>query len=221
MIDFTINNKDFNLLITVQGFYSQKIPPATRVPKDIPFYMYNMSKNYKNINFMYIKDIHQIWYHGGLTGSGTIMDYVHKIKLFLNKYNFPKVYIIGSSAGGYGAILIGQILKLDKIIAIDPQTLVGHDSCLFSTDHSNYFGWQYRNLMLNKIVKNKYLDLNNLEITVPIDIYFNTGKGCYADYDAFMISRLKKNECITFIDAKCNDHGLISKEELDNIIKNF
>lgn len=56
--------------------------------------MYNMSKNYKNINFMYIKDIHQIWYHGSLTGSGTIMDYVHKIKLFLNKYNFPKVYMV-------------------------------------------------------------------------------------------------------------------------------
>jgi hypothetical protein len=53
-----------------------------------------MSKNYKNINFMYIKDIHQIWYHGSLTGSGTIMDYVHKIKLFLNKYNFPKVYMV-------------------------------------------------------------------------------------------------------------------------------
>ncbi len=217
-MDYTINNEDLPLVITFQGFYSGMIPPFKRQPEDIPFYMYNMSKNYKNVNFLFLKDINQIWFQKGLYGNTDFDDLVNNIKTFIEKYNFSKVITIGSSAGGFSAILAGQLLNVDNIIAIDPQSLIGHETCLYSTNYRNFPGWQYRQFMLNKVSDKKYFDLNNLEYNTPVTIYTNEGKGGNPDLDHFMITRLINNENIKFKNANCDDHGLISKEELDKIL---
>ena len=83
---------------------------------------------------MFLKDINQIWYQKGLNGNTDFDDLIDTIKRFIKKYKFSKIITIGSSAGGFAAILAGQLLNVDNVIAIDPQTLIGHKDCLFSTN---------------------------------------------------------------------------------------
>ena len=126
-----VNDTNGPLCITFQGFFSDKIGKGV---DNLPYYMYNTSKKFCNLNFLFIKDLHQIWYHGGINGNGEISEFLDIIKEILNNNNFKSIYTIGSSAGGYASILFGCLLKAHKAIAIDPQTIIGNKSCIFSNN---------------------------------------------------------------------------------------
>ena len=61
------------------------------------------------------------WYLGKMKGIGTG---VSEIKNFLKKQisTYNKIIFVGSSMGGYGALLYGSLLDVDYIIATIPQT---------------------------------------------------------------------------------------------------
>ena len=53
---------------------------------------------------------------------------------------YKKIVAIGSSAGGFAAILFGTILKLQKIIAFNPQTIISE-----SNENENKLKWKNEN----------------------------------------------------------------------------
>ena len=66
-------------------------------------------------------DTHSVWYHKGIEGiSTTISETV--TYLYKQIQNFTEVTFIGSSAGGYAAILFGSLLGIQTVIAFKPQT---------------------------------------------------------------------------------------------------
>lgn len=71
-------------------------------------------------------DIHRAWYHHGIDGISTDIE---TTQLYLSNIikSYDKVIFIGTSAGGYAAILFGSLLNVDKVIAFIPQTVLERD----------------------------------------------------------------------------------------------
>lgn len=78
----------------------------------------------KNINTVFVKDFQQCWYQKGLLGLSTdIQQTVEVIKDRIPEKQ-ENIYTVGTSAGGFAAILFGVLLNADKIIAFGPQTIL-------------------------------------------------------------------------------------------------
>jgi hypothetical protein len=82
-----------------------------------------LEKHYNQYERHFYLDDYNKWYHCGIGGISTNVDTTveylkEKIK------NFDEVIFIGSSAGGYAAILFGSLLNIEKVIAFRPQTTV-------------------------------------------------------------------------------------------------
>lgn len=72
-----------------------------------------------------IRDPEYQWYQGGIGGIGDIaasVDYVRCLKA-----RCERLVTLGVSMGGFGALLFGILAGADEIIALVPQTVLGHD----------------------------------------------------------------------------------------------
>ncbi|MGR8933587.1 MAG: hypothetical protein ACU837_04265 [Gammaproteobacteria bacterium] len=78
----------------------------------------------KKINVLFIKDFKQCWYQQGLLGiSDNIEMTIDAIKTHLPS-NQKNIYTVGTSSGGFAAILFGALMNVDKAIAFGPQTKI-------------------------------------------------------------------------------------------------
>jgi len=94
----------------------------------IPFEFLNyLIKTYKEeCDFIFIIDKYFRWYHKGVEG---VTSTIEETALYLNKIiengKYDKVLFMGTSAGGYAAILFGSICNnIDSVIAFIPQTIL-------------------------------------------------------------------------------------------------
>lgn len=82
-----------------------------------------LEENFSNYDKIFCRDEKVQWYNFGITGLtkdiNDTLDFLHQK---ISKYK--KVIFIGSSMGGYAAILFGSILNVDTIIAFRPQTFL-------------------------------------------------------------------------------------------------
>jgi hypothetical protein len=88
----------------------------------LPFEFLNyLSSNYQDqCDLYFFIDEHQSWYHEGIKGITTsIDDTVLYLKNLLR--NYDKVLFMGTSAGGYAAILFGSLCNVN-VISFIPQT---------------------------------------------------------------------------------------------------
>ncbi|ARU55011.1 hypothetical protein OLMES_0924 [Oleiphilus messinensis] len=71
---------------------------------------------------LFIRDPSKSWYHGNIDGLAEgIEDLLAKIKVITDKYPMEHVTFLGSSMGGFAALLFGILLNIGKIIAFGPQ----------------------------------------------------------------------------------------------------
>lgn len=86
-----------------------------------------LEKHFSNYERHFYLDHKLKWYHKGIDG---ISNSVSETTLYLQKIisKFEEVIFIGSSAGGYAAILFGSLLKVNKIIVFKPQTIIKPES---------------------------------------------------------------------------------------------
>lgn len=94
----------------------------------LPFEFLNyLSSIYKDISdLIFYIDSHQCWYHKGIRN---ITSNVNETSLYLNDIieegNYNKVIFMGTSAGGYGAILFGSLCKnVGNVVSFIPQTII-------------------------------------------------------------------------------------------------
>lgn len=77
----------------------------------------------KPVNVLFVKDFYQCWYQKGLIGlSGGVEDTVRVLSDEL--VGKGDVATIGTSAGGFGALLFGVLLNCSKIVAFGAQTAI-------------------------------------------------------------------------------------------------
>jgi len=86
-----------------------------------------LNAHYKDYDKRFYLDRHRMWYHRGIDEvsndiAGTLSYLAEQIK------PYKRVIFIGSSAGGYAAILFGSLLAVDTVIAFRPQTNIANFS---------------------------------------------------------------------------------------------
>lgn len=134
-----------------------------------------LEKHFSNYERHFYLDKQLKWYHKGIDGiSKSISETALYLKNIISK--FEEVIFIGSSAGGYAAILFGSLLKVDKIIAFKPQTIIKPE-CYTNNEYINlkshinsvtkYF--IYGDLTVDKIKDN----LHHISHCKNINIYPN------------------------------------------------
>jgi len=93
------------------------------------WYGTRVQKSYKHI---FVRDIFKQWY---LTGINSTIDTPQKLLSFLQQETKGyKIITLGSSAGGYAAVLYGSLLKAEQVLAFNPQFEI--KSLLASSDES-------------------------------------------------------------------------------------
>lgn len=78
-----------------------------------------------DIKKIFVRDVHDAWYSKGLKN---IVDSIEGIAEYLNerieRIKPKKLVTLGSSSGGYAALLFGCLLNADQSIAFSPQTKI-------------------------------------------------------------------------------------------------
>ena len=114
------NKKSENLIISFGG-------SAKAFGGILPFEFLNFLDNkFSDYDKHFYIDIHQKWYNKGIDGiSNDIESTIAYLRQEIEKYK--KVVFLGTSAGGYAAILFGSLLNIQIIIAFAPQSIINGD----------------------------------------------------------------------------------------------
>ena len=151
-----------NLIITVQGFYSESLFKVKEIDDNInypPFLMKKILTTSHN-NVLYLRDKYQIYFLGGTSitnNDETFVIICEKIKEIILEYKFDKIYLLGASAGGYSGLLFitNSILYdlIDYAYIFSPQINL----------YTIYFSDSKRLNLFNKI-KHRYENITDVEI---------------------------------------------------------
>lgn len=80
-----------------------------------------LEKHYPSLDKLFYIDEYQDWYQQGIKGiTKSIDETVSHIHHLTKKYD--KIICIGSSSGGYAAILFGSLLDVDTVLTFNAQT---------------------------------------------------------------------------------------------------
>lgn len=193
------DNDSDTLLITFAGMgWKDSIPT---------FIFYNFLKQYTNIDKLFLRDIKCRYYITGIKNStANFKETIEMYRELISRKKYKKIVALGCSAGGYAAILYGQILGLDKVIAFSPQTVLTDRKEDLIGDIYNApktCKW-LRTLHLDDEEYQKALDLNNYRpFKTKIDIHYsvNGNKGADKKHAIY----LESPNCST-IEHPGNDH---------------
>ena len=77
-----------------------------------------------NANIIFLKDFKQIWYQNGLLGlTSDVEETVHYLRTIIPNTT-EKIVTLGTSSGGFAAILFGSLLEAEASISFSPQTFL-------------------------------------------------------------------------------------------------
>lgn len=159
------------------------------------WYGSRIDKAYKHI---FVRDIFKQWY---LTGINAKIDSPEKLLEFLRKETEGmRVITVGSSAGGYAAILYGVQLNTERIMAFNAQFEL--ESSLMQTNERIY-PLVFR---LQETDRRRYYDLKKVvDLDNPIIYYFHSSLSPWDMREKKHISDCKKMNIVRFRTAH---HGI-------------
>lgn len=148
---------------------------------------------------IFIRDIRKQWYLGGINAT---LDNPLKLLDFLKKETAGyRTFTIGSSAGGYGAILFGSLLECERIYAFNAQL-----NLKVTMQNSNAF----TDPILFEKVKEKdwirYYDLSNFISSSTDNYYFQSCQSKMDIEQYHAISEEAQNN-LKIIRLKTTNHG--------------
>ncbi|WP_428356987.1 hypothetical protein [Methyloprofundus sp.] len=166
----------------------------------------------KNVNIIFVKDFKQAWYQCGLLGlTENITETTHFLKKIIPD-STERLVTIGTSAGGFAAILFGCLLGAQKSVSFAPQTFLNKKE--FMVFRSIDSRW-------TEIQESKFLDLKRVigEANTTHNIYV----GKYNHKDMAHAANLTNFEKVFLheIDSESHNIAKFLKDagQLDSIIK--
>lgn len=148
---------------------------------------------------IFIRDIRKQWYIGGINAT---LDSPSKLLDFLKVETAGyRIFTVGSSAGGYAAVLFGSLLNANRVYAFNAQLNLN------STMKSS-------NLITNPILFEKakeehfntYFDLSNYFTSVT-DYYYFQSCGSQIDIEQYQAISLEAQKKIKIIRFRTSNHG--------------
>jgi hypothetical protein len=162
-------------------------------------YEWKKNKFPKAAKHIFIRDIRKQWYIGGINSR---LNSPSKIAAFLKEETKGfKVYTLGSSAGGYAAILLGSLLQVERVYAFNSQLNLN-----VIVQNSNALVDPILFDKVNDDLIKPYFDLSNF-IRDGVDYYYF--QSCQSKFDVQQftsISSSTKNK-IKIIRFKTSNHG--------------
>jgi len=162
-------------------------------------YEWKRNKFPKAQKHIFIRDIRKQWYLGGINAT---LDNPMKLLDFLkNETAGYRVMTIGSSAGGYGALLFGSLLKCERIYAFNAQlnlnitmqnSNVVTDPILFEKAHD--LTWK------------DYFDLSNFINPTTENYYFQSCRS-EMDLDQYQAISIEAQKHLKIIRLQTSNHG--------------
>jgi pimeloyl-ACP methyl ester carboxylesterase len=85
---------------------------------------------------LFVRDLNQAWYHRGMPGAGTTLASVaESLSELIDAHRVDRLVVTGNSAGGYGALVFGTLLRADVVLTFAPQTVLDLDELAAIGDH--------------------------------------------------------------------------------------
>jgi pimeloyl-ACP methyl ester carboxylesterase len=85
---------------------------------------------------LFVRDLRRAWYHKGIEGHGeTITAAADSLKELIAQHEVDRLITVGSSAGGYAALVFGALLGADKALSFGPQTVIDPATIAAIGDH--------------------------------------------------------------------------------------
>ena len=172
-----------------------------------PFEFRGMMQNLPG-HKIYVRDISQKWYHSGIDeGARSLAGAVDQIGKMIKQTGARYKIFIGNSMGGFAAILFGQLLQADRIIAFAPQTYIDPLSRILTLD----FRWrrQIKSMYSSYGYNKETYNLSNYLLKNPIHgivtIYF--GMDCRLD--RLHAEKLRGVSNIEILKRQGSGHGLV------------
>jgi hypothetical protein len=198
--EYKIINGNKNLIICFGGMALQF---GGILPFEFLNYLNSIYKN--NCDLIFFIDLHQCWYQKGIKD---ITNNIDETILYINNIiingNYEKIIFMGTSAGGYAAILFGSIcVNVNNVITFIPQTII-----------KNPINLNYSNLknVINKNVKYiLYGDENVKDINDHHHILHCENIECFIN-----VKIIKNNGCNL---KELRNDGFI-KKMIDDILEN-
>lgn len=125
-IDHDLSNKTLVICFsgmdgkrTAEHFNNKKLSDLDEVVgfSEGEFDYEGFARGKKNYDFLLLKDLYNCWY------QIHTQEYVDLIEKTYLEGEYNKLVCIGTSAGGFGALMFGQLLKSHLVFAYGPQTL--------------------------------------------------------------------------------------------------
>ncbi|HMD56018.1 MAG TPA: hypothetical protein VKG82_00955 [Solirubrobacteraceae bacterium] len=77
---------------------------------------------------LFVRDLHQAWYHRGIPGHGeTLQEAASSLKKLIAEHDVDRLVVAGNSAGGYAALAFGTLLDAETALCFAPQTVLELD----------------------------------------------------------------------------------------------
>ena len=176
----------------------------------MPVFEFYKSLNGVECDKMFLKDIHQAWYHKGISNECSDIDKVLEVLMFeIGKSDYKNICFMGNSMGGYAAILFGTILNITNIIAFSPQTFI-------DKENRNIFGddrWkdQLESVYKYPKAKKEFFDLkkhfneSSFKYSGRIEIYYSIND----KLDRVHAELLKAHDCVFLNTYEKGGHQLV------------
>jgi len=158
------------------------------------WYNIRIKKAYKHI---FIRDIFKQWYLGGINSE---INSPEKLLTFLQKETEGlNIIALGSSAGGYSAVLYGQLLRAEKILSFNGQFELNR-LLNESKEEINPLLFRFMNSTLRT-----YYDLNQYIVNQSKIYYFCSNK---SKWDITQYNHIKELTDINVISFNTSHHGI-------------
>ena len=180
----------------------------------------NFLKENNSFDKLFLRDIKRNYYLNGLKNStNNLKQTIDLLKKLTSHKEYKKVVAIGSSAGGFAAILFGTILKLQKVIAFNPQTIISESNDLniiphlFSKEMSSYLG----SLNTSDKFYQKCLNLKNfIPFNTQVEIHYSE----FSQVDKKQAFFIKHQNC-RLIKYKSGSHLLTVELKEKGVLKDL
>ena len=129
--------------------------------REMPIFEFFATTSPLDLNKIFIRDLRRTWYHRGLPGICENIDGIAEyLRDLIGMREFRQITFVGSSTGGYAAILFGLLLNATSVIAFVPKTFLNPWQRL---RHGDVKTWrQMCRLLMARSAQRKYFDLRSV-----------------------------------------------------------
>ncbi len=158
--------------------------------REMPIFEFFGTASKIDTNKIFVRDLHRTWYHRGLPGiAGNIDGIAAYLDSLIKSKSFRQVTCVGSSTGGYAAILFGLLLNVNTVLAFVPKTFLSPWKRLLCFDVKTWP--QMWTLIRTRTAQKHYFDLQQVLRSRSTNTEFHVHYGGDGRVDVIHAERLR------------------------------